>query len=306
MPFLNKEDLQATIQAYNIDVEGLSFPQQQGRVTKYLAAHGLEPVHKTGEKPDDFAAALQKQFAIDDGYEVPEEPQSNSQKSRMVLVPEPEEIPQYREPVVQAPVIIRGKAKRVQLDLMNKQEPPLINDQLRNKRLVYSPEIRFQNNMIYRYEEDLGEDVEVEELWYNGETLDQRHIQAAPGESNGVSGTYNVKLKPGSKVTAVSSLPRTNAGIYWDFDKDGMPMTPFPIATFEGRKGYLYSHATIPCVLDEIKRSGYYQDFKDQLKDEPQVFYLAGSIRAIDIEYCHWLMHEIEDRERYKRGTHIR
>lgn len=297
MAFLSKADLAATIQAYDIDVGGLNFAQQQGVVSKYLAAHSLKPVKAEQEtdKPDNFAAALQAQFAADDGYV----------ENKQMVQP-----PQAMPVIEQKPVLVKGVARRIQLDAKEtaaaKGNDGVVIPRLVNKRLWYSPEIRFNQNMIYRYEEDLGENMEVEELWYNGETLDSRNIQAPPGETSGISGTYKVRPIPHSKLKAMSSVPRQNVGIYWDFDKRGMPKTPFPIAVFEGRRGYLYSHASIPCVKPTIIESGYYEDFKDMLKDEPNIFYLGGSIRAVDIPFCDWMMKEIEDREVYKRGSHIR
>ena len=201
------------------------------------------------------------------------------------------------------PVIIKGKAKRIQLETLNEITDEWLALGLKNKRLMFAPEILTDPNRLIRYREDLGPNARAEDVNYTGEDLDRRNIQGAPGTSNGISGTYKVTDIPDERCIATSTIPKYNAAIFWDFGSDGKPVTYFPIVEFEGRRGYLYKHATIPNVYSAIfddprlREHGYFQRFRENLSQEPYVFYLAGLL-AIDIDFTHYMMEEISREER--------
>ena len=415
--FLTKQELEATVEAYDIDVTGLSWPQKQGAVSKYLAEHGLEvvkPEVEDGARRESAFEPIEGQMIIDDVVEN-SETGNNSKRDEQykTLTPEqkelvdkwgwPEDDPvsmsfdenlelgqklydgeiggfvtnwgshqqnyerrrlgiegkhpashhfsieelsdqQQKEreyqgdmtrpsatsfsepmdvvplrlraeyeanahmhiPTPGEPVIIKGKAKRIQLDVVEETTDPWLALGLQNKRLMFAPELITDPNRLIRYKEDLGPNATSEDVNYTGEDLDKRNIQGAPGTSNGISGTYQVTEIPGERCVATSTLPKYNAAIYWDFGPDGKPKTYFPIVEFEGRRGYLYKHATIPNVYSTIfddprmREHGYYQRFRENLSQEPYVFYLAGLI-AIDIDFTHYMMEEIT-REEQRRN----
>ena len=260
--FLKKDQVYGSAAAYGIDVSGLSWPQATGKVTKYLAKHGLEPVTVV-ERPE------------------------NPDTAEMSADPTPVQ----GQHVAQVPVLVKGHTNRIQLGA-RKPELSIEDLGLSGKRIVFSPEIAPTRYQVFGYEEDLGEDMEVEELTYDGRTLDARGTSKA-------SGTYKVRPIKGSRVIAKSGLPKENVGIYWDIDRD-----PYPIATFGGRRGYLWTHPTIPCMKPEIVRSKHYQEYKELLQDEQNCFYLGGKTLAVDINFAHWMMRDIEEKEAAKHARH--
>lgn len=310
--FLSKAELEATVKAYDLDVSGLTWPQKQGYVSKYLAANELEVVKpeeedagRRGPAFDDIPTdtgeagiAGVKAFALNqeqvENRRIQGDmtsPSAASASTFSMHIPTPGE-----------PVIIKGKAKRVQADPIEEAVDEWLALGLKNKRLMFAPELITDPNRLIRYREDLGPNATSEDVNYTGEDLDKRNIQGAPGTSNGISGTYQVTEIPGERCVATSTLPKYNAAIYWDFGPDGKPVTYFPIVEFEGRRGYLYKHATIPNVYSTIfadprmVERGYYQRFRENLSQEPYVFYLAG-ILAVDIDFTHYMMEEITKEE---------
>ena len=393
--FLSKVQLEATVKAYDLNVEGLNWPQKQGYVSRYLAEHGLEVVDPEQDSETDDPRCgsafepIEDQLSIDDaktdeepldrkaeynrlppeGRELvdkwgwPEDdPVSSSYDENLELsqklwdgeiggfvtnfgqheqnyerrrfgiegkhpASHPFEFPPYFDkeqeknrrvqgdmtspsaasssmyiPTPGEPVIIKGKARRVQLETVDEVRDEWLALGLQNKRLMFSPEIITDPNRLIRYREDLGTNAIAEDVNYTGEDLDKRNIQGAAGTSNGISGTYKVTDIPGERCIATSTLPKYNAAIYWDFGPDGQPITYFPIVEFEGRRGYLYKHATIPNVYSTIfndprmRERGYFQRFRENLSQEPYVFYLAG-ILAVDIDFTHYMMEEITKEE---------
>lgn len=181
------------------------------------------------------------------------------------------------------PVQINKQAKVKQKQI----EPSL--DQFKGKTILISPEIRPQKNQRFKYEEVIGDELEVEEANYNGMTLEARN-------TNEAHGTYVVKGKTGRKVTALSTIPKENAGITFRPDID-----MFPVVTFEGKSGYLLTHSRLPNVKATLKESGYWEDYRERFSEAPNVWYAAGKQLVCDISMVHHVMNEIERRERNKR-----
>ena len=316
--FLSKEQMEATIEAYDIDVTGLNWPQKQGAVSKYLAEHGLEVVGPKADAPaaKDVFPVIEEQTAIDNflgGDTDGDMPELTAQQLQARAIagdlsaPAASAIDLHMHiPIPGEPVIIKGKAKRVQLEAVEKATDPWLAMGLINKRVMFSPEIITNHYQTLRYREDLGPAAIAEDKNYTGEDLDARNIQGAPGTSNGLSGTYTVTEIEGERSEAISTLPKYGSAIYWDFGPEGKPVTYFPIVEFNGQRGYLYKHSTIPSVYGTLfadpmlREHGYYHRFKEQLSDEPNVMYLAG-ILAVNMDFTHYMMQEIQ-REEQKRN----
>lgn len=277
--FLSKEDLKLNASAFNLEIDGLPFSQQQSVVLKFLKENGLEALHTVPVAGQETPAVFPKGADLS--------------------VP---------EAVAQEPVLVRGHSKRVELPAPMHHMVQGVPE-LANKTILWSPEIQPHGRMIYRYEEFLGEDLEVEELKYTGKTLDARGIVPGPGSpyGEGISGTYTVKTRPGSKLTAISSLPIFNVKISQHYNAQGLPdvNNSFPVCELDGRIGYLYKHPCLECVLPQLMASHRYNDFKDDLKDEPNILYVGGLL-CINIDYCEWMMREIEEREAIRNGRFVR
>lgn len=159
-----------------------------------------------------------------------------------------------------------------------------------DKTIRIAPEMHPDANRIIRYQEKLGDDLDIEE----------KHFQAG-GSTEYVAGrdyttgTFHVKGKTGRQVIAESSLPKENAQIVF---RPGIDW--FPVVTFGGRSGYLYTHQRFPNFKQVLMSSGYYEDYKDKLKDEPNVFYLTGLL-CVDPSVAHGIMQDIELREKQKQ-----
>ena len=323
--FLSKAQLEATVEEYDIDVEGLTWPQKQGVVSKYLAAKGLEVVNPKADAPvgNIFNNPIEGQTSIDDvliDFEVEDDEEEleveqppathlpsdyfNLNTQQVPSTP----VASLHIPVPGEPVIVKNKARRVQKELQDDVRDPWLALGLRNKRVMFSPEIITNHYQALRYIEDLGPNATSEDIAYGTDDLDRRGItEGAAGTSNGISGTYKVTEIPGERSTAVSTLPKYGSAIYWDFGPNGQPVTFFPVVEFAGRRGYLYKHATIPSVYHTLfadpamREHGYYQRFREQLSQEPYIFYLAG-ILTVDIDFTHYMMQEIEKEEARRNG----
>lgn len=183
------------------------------------------------------------------------------------------------------PVSVAVPAKAVRKD---RKRNPL--DQFRTKEILISPEIRPNDDAgRFKYDEVLGDDLEVEEAYYDGTTLDSRN-------TNSANGTYVVRGKSGKKVIAQSTIPKRNARISF---RPGVDM--FPVCTYLGKSGYLLTHATLPNVKATLRQSGYWEEYKERFKEEPARWYAASKQLCCDIGLTHAVMREIEEKERERR-----
>lgn len=156
-----------------------------------------------------------------------------------------------------------------------------------DKTIMISPELSPDANRIIRYEEEIGDDIEIEEKSFLG--MEGKGIQFS-ADRDYVTGTFRVKGKTGRRVKAESSLPKENAQIIF---RPGIDM--FPVVTFRGRSGYLYTHQRFPNFKAVLKKTGFYEDYKDMLKEDPNVFYLTGLL-CVDPGVAHSIMRDIEAR----------
>ena len=161
-----------------------------------------------------------------------------------------------------------------------------------DKTVIIAPEMRPDANRVIRYEEEIGDDLEIEEKRFSAGSVDNGEYSASRDYA---TGTFRVKGKTGRKVKAECSLPKENAQIIFRPGIDD-----FPVVTFMNRSGYLFTHHRLPNFKQALKESGWYEEYKSQLKDEPNVFYLTGLL-CVDPGVAHRIMREIERKERVKR-----
>lgn len=169
-------------------------------------------------------------------------------------------------------------------------KPDKLRNDYRNyrfKRKTLAPELRPDANRIIRYDEDLGEGLEVEEKSFMG--LEGKGAINYTMNRDYATSTYKVKGRTGRHVIAEASLPKENAGRSFDPTYDW-----FEVVEFMGRRGYRMSQ--FKAALDQ---AGYLQDYLDQLRDEPNAFYLTG-ILCVSIPVAHKIMREVEERVRWE------
>ena len=169
-----------------------------------------------------------------------------------------------------------------------------INDRMKpyvGKTVLISPEMGPDAKRYIHYQEELGDDINVEEismLGFEGGKIDWSR--------NGdlVTKTYRTKGKTGRKVVAQSALPRQNAQITI---RPGIDY--FPVVKFMNKQGYLYKHHKMHCFKDMLEELEVYDDYRNMIQRNGVLFYLTG-LECIDIGTAHKIMRDIEDR--FKRG----
>lgn len=156
--------------------------------------------------------------------------------------------------------------------------------ELKGQKITLAPELYPDYTRAIHYDEEIGDDIQVEEKYY-----DIRNLEQALGGGNMASGTYILKGRTGRKVVAESALPKENPGLDFTFGKDYVNRV-----SFNGKTGYRWTYVK-KLLLD----SGYYHQFKDRFR-QPYIWYAAG-VLVVDIGLTHAVFREIEDIERTKK-----
>lgn len=160
---------------------------------------------------------------------------------------------------------------------------PDFMERVRGKKLIICPEMAPTPTQLFGYEEELGDDLVVEE------TIFELGNTGLSTSKDLATGTFNVKGKTGKKVVAQCGMPKEGCEISFRPDRDW-----FPVCTFQGRSGYLWTHHRLPNVKDALIKSGYYEDYRERFKDEPFIWHSAGKLLACDINLVHSVMRDIE------------
>ena len=160
-------------------------------------------------------------------------------------------------------------------------------------KILLSPEMGPDPNRIIRYTEDIGDDLIVEEKTFTAGNVNNSEYKASRDYT---TGTYRILGKSGQRTIAECSIPKENVGATYDFERDWMPRL-----TYMGREGYpMKAYKGHPGFKDLLKQSGHWSDYKEMLRDEPNVFYLTGRL-CVDIDVAHSIMREIMRNERIKK-----
>lgn len=157
-------------------------------------------------------------------------------------------------------------------------------------KILISHEIPSMRFNPIKYDEPLGEDLQVEEI----------HVSPDMIKDTGTttSSTYRIVGRSGRQVIAQSTLPTENVRITFDSARDA-----FPVVTYNGQSGYLWDDDKIFNVKGLLLESGYFEKYKHLFNgvDYPGNIWLAGTkLFAVSIPLVHYLMSEIEEEERKK------
>lgn len=172
------------------------------------------------------------------------------------------------------------------------------------KTIVLSPELAPERYRLLKYDEELGDELEVVERKFDLDNNDNvfdvsgndvSYDNAPDSYHDYTTGTYKVKGSTGRKVTATASVPKENAGMVF---RPGIDVAV--VVTWKGRSGYLWNHWRYPNVKALLKQSGYYNKYKGLFVDEPNVWYAAGQL-VCDPYLVHRVLDEIEAEEREKQ-----
>ncbi len=173
------------------------------------------------------------------------------------------------------------------------------------KTIYLAPELLPERYRLLKYDEDLGPDYEVVERHFDIGDNDQVYDSSGKMEDSRTqidqfhdytTGTYRLKKRSDRRVTALSSVPKENAGMFF---RPGIDYAT--VVTWKGRAGYLWNHWRYPNVKALLMESGYYQEYKDRFVNEPNVWYAAGKMLVCDPHLVHQVLKEIEDKEAKKR-----
>lgn len=233
----------------------------------------------------------QKQKAIMDA----QKKESKELRSSMV---ESVDNKDYNQALNEVIDMLDGITNDTQIDeanISNQGEEVLIHvpqdpmDEMRGKTVMISPEMAPTSRQLFGYDEELGDELVVEEVQHDVDS-------AYKAGKDLVTGTYTVTNKTGRKVIAHTALPKQGAGITFRPDQDRVP-----VVTFQGRKGYLWTHHRLPNIKQLLIESGYYEDYRTRFKDEPFVWHAAGKLLCCDISLAESVLRDIERKEREER-----
>ena len=160
----------------------------------------------------------------------------------------------------------------------------------KNGKVLISHEIPSMKLNPIKYEEEIGTDLQVEEVHVDPTMISET--------GNMASSTYKVVGQSGRKVIAQSTLPTENFRLEFDSAKDS-----FPVVTFHGQSGYLWWDENIFNVKGLLQESGYYEKYKHLFNgvDYPgNIWYAGTKTLAVSIPLVHYIMAEIEEEERKK------
>lgn len=173
-----------------------------------------------------------------------------------------------------------------------------------DKTIVISPELAPERYRLVKYDEELGNDIELEERRFDMDRstdqvfdvsgdLGDRH--AVDQYHDYLTGTYRLKRRSDRKVVAMSSVPKENSGMFF---RPGIDLVT--VVSWQGRYGYLWKHMFLPNVKQLLLESGHYAEYKHKFVDEPNVWYAAGKQLVCDPHLVHQVFQEIEEKERRK------
>ena len=178
-------------------------------------------------------------------------------------------------------------------------------DAYKGKTIYLAPELLPERYRLLKYDEDLGPDYDVVERHFDIGENDQVYDSSGKMDDSRTqidqfhdytTGTYRLKKRGDRRVTALSSVPKENAGMYF---RPGMDYAT--VVTWQGRAGYLWNHFKYPNVKALLIESGYYEEYKDRFVNEPNVWYAAGKMLVCSVPLVHQIFKEIEEKEAKKR-----
>lgn len=261
MPYMSKAKLAAEAERLGLDLTGLDYQAQNKLVNAALNSEGVTSEEVAAIMDEEVSGGWSPSWSPTAA--VPSTPQPVAQAAPQAQAPEHPAVPvqQDSKPEVAARKYI--------------------------KRTIISPEMAQTPIQLLKYDEDLGDDIEVEERTFN-----INDVASLKMKREYTSGTYVVRGANGKRVVAQSTLPKENAGIVMD------PSTPIavPLVKWNGTVGYLWTHSSLPNVKELLQASGYYERYRKTFSaDNPQnLWYAASQVLVADMNTVHYVFREIE------------
>ncbi len=274
MAFLTKAEVDERAVKYGVDLSGLSWPRQQKAILDYEREHGLQKGHQGGTG---------KNYSLEET-----ELAAEAMVNRVVMEEDNLAPMDWRDaPIPQKPVTIVPSTADAELDQDLRR--------FRNTMILVSPEIVPNAKRALLYDEELGDELILEEHSLKEEFEKGQNI--LDGYNDGRrSTTYRIKGKTGRKVVGQSMCPKREAQIAFRPAYD-----LFPVARYNSRYGYLWTHHRLPNVKSTLMQSGYYEQFKNRFFKDTVMEYCANLL-IVDIQTTHAVFKEIEEIERKKRA----
>lgn len=275
--FMSREQLEAEAERLGVDLEGLKWPQMVSAVSKALReekeleVEGAIEAIKLPEMPD---------LGDTDGDVGKSEEEWEAELADMRAQLKAAE--ERARAVPQVPVVFHvGKA----------QPEPTIED-YDNVVLVASPEQRPTQYQRAKWYEELGEDVQTEDVTFEVGA----RSPFSETESGAKIASYRTR-KTGRPVTAESTMPKYSCLLTYRPTKDLCA-----VAEYGGHKGYLWTHQRLPNVRGMLQQMGVYEEFKSLWQDSSgrNMFYLGGLL-CVDIPFTNEAFKKIQ-RTLRKRG----
>jgi len=245
MPFMKKQDMLAAAEALGVNLEGLSWPEQQRAVADAIAK---------SEKNYSFEAPKPKPY-------VP------AAKNNGGLNPK---------------------------EHMMKHIKAMEESAAKAGPVVISSEIPPTPTQLYKYREDVGEEIDTQDVSY----LNGMPDMSKRGEA---SATYIVKGKTGRRQIALSTLPHQNCQII--YDPNGKHWLAPIVRDFDGREGYLFNHHNFGGIKPLLMKAGYWEEYKNRFNavNFPQNIWMAGGkFYACDMNLCETIFKEIEKKAQHE------
>lgn len=277
---LTKEKALQEAERLGIDVEGMKWPELSKTVSAALREEASkEPVGIETEYVSIEEVSLPK---VDEEYE------TESEKYAFIkLTMELESLKKQLDQMMGAAAQSVGETAVKPEEHKPRLEPV----KFKNGTAIISPEWDFGAVSLIKYDESLGEQWDTEEITH--ESL----VQGAQ-DFNGISGTYRIIKDTGKEVVAQSTVPRANAGIYYNPVVDMVP-----VVSWKGRLGYIYKHHMYPSVQRLLIQSGFFEEFKDYFSETkyPNNVWWANNLIVCDKGVADWVFRQVEKKAK-ERG----
>ena len=179
-----------------------------------------------------------------------------------------------------------------------------------DKQILMSPELAPERYRLVKYDEDLGNEIEVEERVFDINRETDQVYDVSGGEvphenqidtyHDYTTGTYRIKERSERRVKGMASVPKENPMLSF---RPGIDWAT--VVTFKGKSGYLWKHWRYPNVSALLKAAGdeYYQKYRKVFKDQPNVWYACGHL-VCDPYLVHRVLKEIEEDAKDKAIKH--
>lgn len=200
--------------------------------------------------------------------------------------------------------LVEDVKEAVQEVVKERKESKRIEDPLApylDKMILMSPELAPERYRLVKYDEDLGDEIDVVERSFDINRETDQVYDVSGGEVSHenqidtyhdyTTGTYRIKERSERRVKGMASVPKENPMLSF---RPGIDWAT--VVTFKGKSGYLWKHWRYPNVSALLKAAGdeYYQKYRKVFKDQPNVWYACGHL-VCDPYLVHRVLHEIEE-----------